>query len=165
MQSCFAGFSRSWSQAPPCALQVNCGLPVPGSPRAWEPALGEEGRPGCSGLRLTSCPASSYAEWCEFSPYEVGMQKYGAFIPSELFGSEFFMGRLMRRIPESQMCYMLGDSWLRGAWGGLPRAGLARLVLPESHPRCWGWLCLSLEHVTPLAFTSIPSSQEASNLS
>ncbi|KAB1278332.1 Cytosolic phospholipase A2 epsilon [Camelus dromedarius] len=49
-----------------------------------------------------------FREWCEFSPYEVGLQKYGAFIPTELFGSEFFMGRLMRRIPESRMCYMLG---------------------------------------------------------
>ncbi|XP_066133064.1 cytosolic phospholipase A2 epsilon [Saccopteryx bilineata] len=49
-----------------------------------------------------------FREWCEFSPYEVGMQKYGAFVPAELFGSEFFMGRLMRRIPESRMCYMLG---------------------------------------------------------
>ncbi|XP_045439551.1 cytosolic phospholipase A2 epsilon isoform X4 [Pipistrellus kuhlii] len=49
-----------------------------------------------------------FREWCEFSPYEVGMQKYGAFIPTELFGSEFFMGRLMRRIPESRMCYLLG---------------------------------------------------------
>ncbi|XP_010623061.1 cytosolic phospholipase A2 epsilon isoform X3 [Fukomys damarensis] len=49
-----------------------------------------------------------FREWCEFSPYEVGMQKYGAFIPPELFGSEFFMGRLMKRIPESRMCYMLG---------------------------------------------------------
>lgn len=49
-------------------------------------------------------------EWFEFSPYEVGMQKYGAFIPTELFGSEFFMGRLMKRIPEPEMCYMLGDS-------------------------------------------------------
>ncbi|GAB5572544.1 cytosolic phospholipase A2 epsilon isoform X1 [Prionailurus iriomotensis] len=48
------------------------------------------------------------SEWCEFSPYEVGLQKYGAFIPTELFGSEFFMGRLMKRIPESRMCYMLG---------------------------------------------------------
>lgn len=38
------------------------------------------------------------------------MQKYGAFIPPELFGSEFFMGRLMKRIPEPEMCYMLGDS-------------------------------------------------------
>ncbi|XP_037017656.2 cytosolic phospholipase A2 epsilon [Artibeus jamaicensis] len=49
-----------------------------------------------------------FREWCEFSPYEVGLQKYGAFVPTELFGSEFFMGRLMRRIPESRMCYMLG---------------------------------------------------------
>ncbi|KAF4017335.1 hypothetical protein G4228_009073 [Cervus hanglu yarkandensis] len=50
-----------------------------------------------------------FREWFEFSPYEVGMQKYGAFIPTELFGSEFFMGRLMKRIPESRMCYMLED--------------------------------------------------------
>nr|XP_058914018.1 cytosolic phospholipase A2 epsilon isoform X2 [Kogia breviceps] len=49
-----------------------------------------------------------FREWFEFSPYEVGLPKYGAFIPTELFGSEFFMGRLMRRIPESRMCYMLG---------------------------------------------------------
>ncbi|XP_004578472.2 cytosolic phospholipase A2 epsilon [Ochotona princeps] len=49
-----------------------------------------------------------FREWCEFSPYEVGLQKYGAYIPSELFGSKFFMGRLMQRIPESPMCYMLG---------------------------------------------------------
>ncbi|KAM6201406.1 cytosolic phospholipase A2 epsilon [Rhynchocyon petersi] len=49
-----------------------------------------------------------FREWCEFSPYEVGLQKYGAFIPAELFGSEFFMGRLMKRTPESRMCYMLG---------------------------------------------------------
>nr|XP_023414478.1 cytosolic phospholipase A2 epsilon [Loxodonta africana] len=49
-----------------------------------------------------------FREWCEFSPYEVGLQKYGAFVPTELFGSEFFMGRLTKRIPESQMCYMLG---------------------------------------------------------
>ncbi|XP_055448221.1 cytosolic phospholipase A2 epsilon isoform X1 [Psammomys obesus] len=49
-----------------------------------------------------------FREWFEFSPYEVGFQKYGAFIPTELFGSEFFMGRLMKRIPELEMCYLLG---------------------------------------------------------
>lgn len=38
------------------------------------------------------------------------MQKYGAYVPTELFGSEFFMGRLMKRMPELEMCYMLGDS-------------------------------------------------------
>ncbi|MBV96262.1 Cytosolic phospholipase A2 epsilon, partial [Eschrichtius robustus] len=58
-----------------------------------------------------------FREWFEFSPYEVGLPKYGGFIPTELFGSEFFMGRLMRRIPESRICYMLGDSWLGEAPG------------------------------------------------
>ncbi|KAM7327503.1 hypothetical protein ACRRTK_013870 [Alexandromys fortis] len=49
-----------------------------------------------------------FREWFEFSPYEAGMQKYGAYVPTELFGSEFFMGRLMKRMPELEMCYMLG---------------------------------------------------------
>ncbi|XP_033707427.1 cytosolic phospholipase A2 delta isoform X3 [Tursiops truncatus] len=49
-----------------------------------------------------------FKEWVEFSPYEVGFLKYGAFIPSELFGSDFFMGRLMRRIPESRICFLEG---------------------------------------------------------
>uniref|UniRef100_A0A8C3VL39 Phospholipase A2 n=1 Tax=Catagonus wagneri TaxID=51154 RepID=A0A8C3VL39_9CETA len=49
-----------------------------------------------------------FKEWVEFSPYEVGFLKYGAFVPSEFFGSEFFMGRLMRRIPESRVCFLEG---------------------------------------------------------
>ncbi|XP_075396030.1 cytosolic phospholipase A2 beta-like [Tenrec ecaudatus] len=36
------------------------------------------------------------------STFEFG----GAFIPSELFGSEFFMGRLMKRMPESRICFL-----------------------------------------------------------
>ncbi|XP_049637543.1 cytosolic phospholipase A2 delta [Suncus etruscus] len=49
-----------------------------------------------------------FKEWVEFSPYEVGFLKYGAFVPPEIFGSEFFMGRLMRRIPESRICFLEG---------------------------------------------------------
>ncbi|XP_012661766.1 cytosolic phospholipase A2 delta [Otolemur garnettii] len=49
-----------------------------------------------------------FKEWVEFSPYEVGFLKYGAFIPPELFGSEFFMGRLMRRRPEPRICFLEG---------------------------------------------------------
>ncbi|MEE6492513.1 hypothetical protein FKM82_016595 [Ascaphus truei] len=49
-----------------------------------------------------------FKEWCEFSPYEVGLLKYGAFIRSEQFGSEFFMGRLTKRLPESRICYLQG---------------------------------------------------------
>ncbi|XP_068961922.1 cytosolic phospholipase A2 zeta [Petaurus breviceps papuanus] len=55
--------------------------------------------------------SQDFAEWCEFTPYEVGFPKYGAFVPTELFGSEFFMGRLLRSWPEPRICY------LQGMWG------------------------------------------------
>uniref|UniRef100_A0A8C8E8E7 Phospholipase A2 n=1 Tax=Otus sunia TaxID=257818 RepID=A0A8C8E8E7_9STRI len=51
-----------------------------------------------------------FREWVEFTPYEVGFLKYGAFIRAEDFGSEFFMGRLMKKLPESRICFMQGDS-------------------------------------------------------
>uniref|UniRef100_A0A8C0GGM0 Phospholipase A2 n=1 Tax=Chelonoidis abingdonii TaxID=106734 RepID=A0A8C0GGM0_CHEAB len=50
-----------------------------------------------------------FREWVEFSPYEVGFQKYGAFIRSENFDSEFFMGRLVKKLPESRICFLEGD--------------------------------------------------------
>ncbi|NXU79039.1 PA24E phospholipase, partial [Oreotrochilus melanogaster] len=49
-----------------------------------------------------------FREWVEFTPYEVGFLKYGAFIRSEDFGSEFFMGRVMKKLPESRICFMQG---------------------------------------------------------
>ncbi|XP_053521887.1 cytosolic phospholipase A2 delta isoform X2 [Artibeus jamaicensis] len=49
-----------------------------------------------------------FKEWVEFSPYEVGFLKYGAFVPTELFGSEFFMGQLMNRLPEPRICFLEG---------------------------------------------------------
>ncbi|NXJ96226.1 PA24E phospholipase, partial [Corythaixoides concolor] len=49
-----------------------------------------------------------FREWVEFTPYEVGFLKYGAFIHAEDFGSEFFMGRLMKKLPESRICFMQG---------------------------------------------------------
>uniref|UniRef100_A0A493TTR2 PLA2c domain-containing protein n=1 Tax=Anas platyrhynchos platyrhynchos TaxID=8840 RepID=A0A493TTR2_ANAPP len=50
-----------------------------------------------------------FKEWVEFTPYEVGLLKYGAFIPAENFGSEFFMGRMLKKLPESRICYLQGD--------------------------------------------------------
>ncbi|KAJ1103985.1 hypothetical protein NDU88_001401 [Pleurodeles waltl] len=49
-----------------------------------------------------------FKEWCEFSPYEVGLIKYGAFIRPEHFDSEFFMGRLMKKLKESRICFLQG---------------------------------------------------------
>ncbi|XP_025917450.1 cytosolic phospholipase A2 epsilon-like [Apteryx rowi] len=54
-----------------------------------------------------------FKEWVEFTPYEVGLLKYGAFVRSEDFGSEFFMGRLMKKLPESRICF------LEGIWSSL----------------------------------------------
>ncbi|XP_063145972.1 cytosolic phospholipase A2 epsilon-like [Candoia aspera] len=49
-----------------------------------------------------------FKEWLEFTPYEVGFLKYGAFVCPEDFGSEFFMGRLIKKLPETRMCYLHG---------------------------------------------------------
>ncbi|XP_025027887.1 cytosolic phospholipase A2 epsilon [Python bivittatus] len=64
-----------------------------------------------------------FKEWMEFTPFEVGLLKYGAYIRAENFGSKFFMGRMMKKVPESQICFMKGvwsnifsfsllDSWI-----------------------------------------------------
>ncbi|NWW62056.1 PA24E phospholipase, partial [Ifrita kowaldi] len=54
-----------------------------------------------------------FKEWVEFTPYEVGLLKYGAFVRSEDFGSEFFMGHRMKNIPESHICF------LEGTWSNI----------------------------------------------
>ncbi|XP_044540357.1 cytosolic phospholipase A2 beta-like, partial [Gracilinanus agilis] len=69
-----------------------------------------------------------FGEWVEFSPYEVGFPKYGAFVPSELFGSQFFMGRLMKRLPESRICF------LEGIWSNLYAANLQDSLYWSSEP-------------------------------
>nr|XP_013814746.1 PREDICTED: cytosolic phospholipase A2 epsilon-like [Apteryx mantelli mantelli] len=51
---------------------------------------------------------AEFKEWVEFTPYEVGFLKYGAFIRVEDFGSDFFMGHLMKKLPESRICFMQG---------------------------------------------------------
>uniref|UniRef100_A0A452GNW3 Phospholipase A2 n=1 Tax=Gopherus agassizii TaxID=38772 RepID=A0A452GNW3_9SAUR len=64
-----------------------------------------------------------FAEWCEFTPYEVGFRKYGAFVRAEDFDSEFFMGRLVRKRPEPRICY------LQGMWGSAFAASLDDVFL------------------------------------
>ncbi|MEE6492506.1 hypothetical protein FKM82_016592 [Ascaphus truei] len=64
-------------------------------------------------LKVTAIFQCLLSEWCEFSPYEVGLLKYGAYIRTEDFGSEFYMGRLMKRRKEPRICY------LQGLWGNV----------------------------------------------
>lgn len=88
-----------------------------------------ESRGSCS---VTRTPVPLFSpEWCEFTPYEVGFHKYGAYVPTELFGSEFFMGRMLRRWPEPRICYLQGES----RFGGRRLAGLG--------PGCDTGPCLS----------------------
>ncbi|XP_020649363.3 cytosolic phospholipase A2 zeta [Pogona vitticeps] len=64
-----------------------------------------------------------FAEWCEFTPFEVGFRKYGAFIRTEDFDSEFFMGHLIKKHPEPRICY------LQGMWGSAFAASLDDVFL------------------------------------
>ncbi|XP_020337275.1 cytosolic phospholipase A2 zeta [Oncorhynchus kisutch] len=47
-------------------------------------------------------------EWCEFTPYEVGFPKYGAYVHAEDFGSEFYLGHLVKKHPEICIASLLG---------------------------------------------------------
>ncbi|KAL2083395.1 hypothetical protein ACEWY4_021168 [Coilia grayii] len=47
-------------------------------------------------------------EWCEFTPYEVGIPKYGASVPTEIFGSEYFLGRQINTLPEVRLPFLIG---------------------------------------------------------
>uniref|UniRef100_A0A668AID6 PLA2c domain-containing protein n=1 Tax=Myripristis murdjan TaxID=586833 RepID=A0A668AID6_9TELE len=48
------------------------------------------------------------AEWCEFTPYEIGIEKYGAFVRTEDFGSHFFLGHMIKKLPEVSIPYLIG---------------------------------------------------------
>ncbi|XP_075933392.1 cytosolic phospholipase A2 zeta-like [Anarhichas minor] len=56
--------------------------------------------------RVKGCESES--EWCEFTPYEVGIQKYGAFVKTEDFGSRFFLGHMIKKLPEVRIPYLMG---------------------------------------------------------
>ncbi|XP_006897259.1 PREDICTED: cytosolic phospholipase A2-like [Elephantulus edwardii] len=49
-----------------------------------------------------------FADWLEFSPYEIGMAKYGTFMAPELFGSKFFMGSVVKKCEENPLHFLMG---------------------------------------------------------
>lgn len=55
--------------------------------------------------------AMVFHEWMEFSPYEIGMPKYGTFLKPQLFGSKFFLGHLVKEFIEPPLHF------LQGIWG------------------------------------------------
>ncbi|XP_056619991.1 cytosolic phospholipase A2 isoform X1 [Triplophysa dalaica] len=49
-----------------------------------------------------------FADWVEFSPYEIGMAKYGTFMTPDLFGSKFFRGNVMKKYEENPLHFLMG---------------------------------------------------------
>ncbi|XP_052037425.1 cytosolic phospholipase A2 zeta [Apodemus sylvaticus] len=82
---------------------------------------------GCINVHQNTS-AEDFAEWCEFTPYEVGFPKYGAYVPTKSFGSEFFMGRRLHAWPEPRICY------LQGMWGSAFAASLYEIFLKTGGP-------------------------------
>ncbi|KAM9345082.1 cytosolic phospholipase A2 zeta-like [Symphorus nematophorus] len=78
----------------------------------------------------------SEAEWCEFTPYEVGFQKYGAFVQSEDFGSHFFLGHIVKKLPEVCIPYLMG------IWSSAFSVNLTQLwtAATGSQPSWSSWL-------------------------
>lgn len=52
---------------------------------------------------------SHFADWVEFSPYEIGMAKYGTFMSPDLFGSKFFMGTAVKKYNENPLHFLMGE--------------------------------------------------------
>lgn len=48
-------------------------------------------------------------DWVEFSPYEIGMAKYGTFMAPDLFGSKFFMGTVVKKYEENPLHFLMGE--------------------------------------------------------
>ncbi|XP_068445976.1 cytosolic phospholipase A2 [Clinocottus analis] len=49
-----------------------------------------------------------FADWVEFSPYEIGMAKYGTFMTPDLFGSKFFLGTVVKKYEENPLHFLMG---------------------------------------------------------
>lgn len=59
-------------------------------------------------LPVNSVHISPSTDWVEFSPYEIGMAKYGTFMTPELFGSKFFMGSVVKKYEENPLHFLMG---------------------------------------------------------
>lgn len=56
----------------------------------------------------SSVSAKVFQEWYEFTPYEVGIPKYGLFFKTSDFASKFYMGEKIKSFPEVRLHYLYG---------------------------------------------------------
>uniref|UniRef100_F7AHA3 Phospholipase A2 n=1 Tax=Ciona intestinalis TaxID=7719 RepID=F7AHA3_CIOIN len=89
----------------------------------------EKVRDGKAPLPILTClhvrpdiSAMTFHDWVEFSPYEIGMAKYGTFMKSKYFGSKFYMGVLAKEYEEYPLHFLMG------VWGSAFSILFNRLV-------------------------------------
>ncbi|XP_030881372.1 cytosolic phospholipase A2 [Leptonychotes weddellii] len=70
-------------------------------------ALYEAGILDCA-TYIAGLSGSTCSDWVEFSPYEIGMAKYGTFMAPDLFGSKFFMGTVVKKYEENPLHFLMG---------------------------------------------------------
>ncbi|XP_077463857.1 cytosolic phospholipase A2 [Stigmatopora argus] len=83
-----------------------------------------------------------FADWVEFSPYEIGMAKYGTFMKPDLFGSKFFMGTVVKKYEENPLHFLMG------VWGSAFSI-LFNRVLGVNNTAGGSTMEEELEHIKP----------------
>ncbi|KAK3879753.1 hypothetical protein Pcinc_015739 [Petrolisthes cinctipes] len=71
--------------------------------------------------RNISC--RTFSEWVEFSPYEIGIAKYGTFMKAQDFGNKFIVGKKIKHFEELPLHF------LQGVWGSAFTILIKRLVM------------------------------------
>ncbi|XP_030063405.1 cytosolic phospholipase A2 isoform X2 [Microcaecilia unicolor] len=93
-----------------------------------------------------------FADWVEFSPYEIGMAKYGTFMPPDLFGSKFFMGTVVKKYEENPLHFLMG------VWGSAFSILFNRVLGVSSSQNTGCTMEEELENIKPKHIFSMDSS-------
>jgi phospholipase A2 len=73
-------------------------------------------------VHINPCIIFLSQEWVEFSPFEIGVAKYGTYSKPENFGSKFFLGNVIKKFEEPPLHF------LQGIWGSAYSIQFKRLV-------------------------------------
>ncbi|XP_044130996.1 cytosolic phospholipase A2 gamma [Bufo gargarizans] len=76
--------------------------------------IGENPYPVYAAVEKDSLNKFQPGAWFEFTPHLVGFPAYNSFVRTELLGSQFSEGKLVKNYPEWDICY------LQGMWGSAP---------------------------------------------
>ncbi|XP_029474070.1 cytosolic phospholipase A2 isoform X2 [Rhinatrema bivittatum] len=93
-----------------------------------------------------------FADWVEFSPYEIGMAKYGTFMAPDLFGSKFFMGTVVKKFEENPLHFLMG------VWGSAFSILFNRVLGVSSSQNTDSTMEEELENIKPKHIVCMDSS-------